>query len=180
MSRKEQLEKEKNAILSKDVATKNPIFEAGQITELFNMFSLYADPRNKKTDIRDVLVTARTLGLHEKYHLVFNALEQIADARKGDPIDFETFLKDLTAKLGSPYTEEGRSAAFSLLDIQGKNELDLDDLRYLSEQLRYGFKDSHLEEIIKIVGGSAATTITHDRWNKYLQRRTDKTRIYTS
>lgn len=99
MSRKEQLEKEKNAILSKDVATKNPIFEAGQITELFNMFSLYADPRNKKTDIRDVLVTARTLGLHEKYHLVFNALEQIADARKGDPIDFETFLKDLTAKL---------------------------------------------------------------------------------
>jgi hypothetical protein len=56
----------------------------------------------------------------------------------------------------------------------------LDDLRYLNEQLRYGFKDSHLEEIIKIVGGSAATTITHDRWNKYLQRRTDKTRIYTS
>jgi len=60
--------------------------------------------------------------------------------------------------------------------VQGKNELDLDDLRYLNEQLRYGFKDATLEEIIKNVGGSAASTITHERWNKYLQRRTDKSR----
>lgn len=99
MSRKEQIEKEKNAILSKDIAAKNPIFENTQITELYNMFAQYADPRNKKADIRDVLVTARTLGLDTKYQLVFTALEQIADARKGDPVDFETFLKDLTAKL---------------------------------------------------------------------------------
>jgi len=99
MSRKDQLDKERNAVLSKDIATKNPIFETSQITELYNLFALYADPRNRKTDIRDVLITARTLGLDTKYQLVFNALEQISDARKGDPIDFETFLKDLTAKL---------------------------------------------------------------------------------
>jgi hypothetical protein len=98
-SRKDLIEKERNAILSKDIATKNPIFEATQIGELFNMFSLYADPRNRKSDVRDVLITAKTLGLDTKYQLVFRALEEIADARKGDPIDFETFLRDLTAKL---------------------------------------------------------------------------------
>jgi hypothetical protein len=65
-SRKDTLEKEKNAILGKDIVTKNPIFEASQIGELYNMFSLYADPRNRKTDVRDVLITARTLGLDTK------------------------------------------------------------------------------------------------------------------
>jgi hypothetical protein len=101
-SRKDTLEKEKNAIMSKDVVTKNPIFEASQVGELYNMFSLYADPRNRKSDIRDVLITARTLGLDTKYQLVFRALEEIAEARKGDPVDFETFLRDLTAKLVIP------------------------------------------------------------------------------
>jgi hypothetical protein len=98
-SRKDTLEKEKNAILGKDIVTKNPIFEASQIGELYNMFSLYADPRNRKTDVRDVLITARTLGLDTKYQLVFRALEEIAETRKGDPVDFETFLRDLTGKL---------------------------------------------------------------------------------
>jgi hypothetical protein len=66
------------------------------------------------------------------------------------------------------------------LDVNGKGELDLDTMLYLNDQLKYGFKDAALEEIIKNVGGSAANSITHDRWNKYLQRRVDKTRFYTS
>ena len=62
------------------------------------MFALYADPRSRKSDVRDILMTARTLGLDAKYQVVFRALEEVADARKTE-VDFETFIKDLTAKL---------------------------------------------------------------------------------
>lgn len=98
-SRKEILEKEKSVVLTKDYAVKNPVLALEHVEELFNLFALYAEPRNKKTDVRDILITAKTLGLDTKYQLVFRALEEVADARHGDPIDFETFIRDLTAKL---------------------------------------------------------------------------------
>ena len=84
------------AILQKDIATKNPIFSSEHLEELFNLFTLYSDPRTKKTDIRDVLVTARALGLDKKYELVFRAMEEISETHGGDRIDFETYIRELT------------------------------------------------------------------------------------
>ncbi len=101
MSRKEILDKEKATLLAKDFAKNNPILALEHVEELFNLFALYADPRSKKTDVRDVLMTAKTLGLDSKYQLVYRALEEVADTHHGDPIDFETFIKDLTFKLVS-------------------------------------------------------------------------------
>jgi hypothetical protein len=34
-----------------------------------------------------MLVTARTLGLHHKFEIIFNALDQIAESF-GEPVDF--------------------------------------------------------------------------------------------
>jgi len=31
------------------------------------MFSLYADPRQRRVELRDILMTAGTLGLEQKY-----------------------------------------------------------------------------------------------------------------
>jgi hypothetical protein len=60
------------------------------------MFYLYSDPRTSKADIRDVLVTARALGLDKKYELVFRAIEEVSEVHHGDKISFESFIKDLT------------------------------------------------------------------------------------
>ena len=54
---------------------------------------------------------------------------------------------------GSPFSEEGRRANFNLLDVSAKGELDLNDLRYISEQLKYGYDDDQLIDIIHQVGG---------------------------
>lgn len=98
-SRKEALEKEKKLMLAKDFVTKNDVLTTEHIEDLFNLFHLYADPRTKRTDIRDILVTARTLGLNEKYAFVFKALEGVCDGPQGNELDFETFVKELTAKI---------------------------------------------------------------------------------
>ena len=84
--------------MNKDIGKKNPIFTADSIAELHAMFSLYADPRQRRADIRDILMTAKTLGL-DRYELVYRVIEEIGDAYGGDPLDFETFIRELTTRI---------------------------------------------------------------------------------
>jgi Ca2+-binding EF-hand superfamily protein len=69
------------------------------ITELHALFSLYADPRQRRADVRDLLVTASTLGLDTKYEFVFRLLQDLYDGTQGAPLDFEQFLKEITTRL---------------------------------------------------------------------------------
>lgn len=75
ISRKEAQQKDLNTILAKDIGAKNPVFSLDFISDLHSMFSLYADPRQRRADIRDILMTAKTLGLDTKYEIVFVALQ---------------------------------------------------------------------------------------------------------
>ena len=108
MSRKENQQKDLAAILAKDIGGKNPIFSTDFITELHSMFSLYADPRQRRADIRDILMTAKTLGLDAKYEIVFHAIHDIAESSGGDALDFETFLRELTVRVVTFYFNSGK------------------------------------------------------------------------
>lgn len=99
MSKKEIQQKELNAVLAKDIGAKNPIFSPDHITELHALFSLYADPRQRRADIREFLMTAGTLGLDHKYEFVFRLLHEINEGTNGNALDFEQFLKELTARI---------------------------------------------------------------------------------
>jgi Ca2+-binding EF-hand superfamily protein len=57
------------------------------------------------------------------------------------------------------------------LDTQGKGELDINDLRYINDQLKYGYKDDFLEELIKTVGGFGAETITIERFSRFIKKK---------
>lgn len=63
------------------------------------------------------------------------------------------------------------------MDVQGKGELDLNDLRYINEQLKYGYNDDQLVEIIHSVGGYGAETVTWEKFNKFIQRKVEKRRL---
>jgi hypothetical protein len=54
-------------VLGKDIGSKNAVFSPDHIAELHALFSLYADPRQRRADVREVLMTASTLGLDSKY-----------------------------------------------------------------------------------------------------------------
>lgn len=108
ISKKEAQEKDLKAILAKDIGAKNPVFSTDFITDLHSMFSLYADPRQRRADVRDILMTAKTLGLDAKFELVYRALEELCDSVGADALDFETFLKELTAKVVQFYFNIGK------------------------------------------------------------------------
>jgi Ca2+-binding EF-hand superfamily protein len=101
MSKREIQEKELKVVLAKDIGSKNPVFSAEHIAELHAVFSLYADPRQRRADVRDILLTASTLGLDSKYELVYRLLHEIHDNSGGNALDFEGFLKELTARIVS-------------------------------------------------------------------------------
>ena len=61
-----------------------------------NVFYLYTDFRDKKIDIRDIILTAQSLGLDEKFNMAFHLLEKVAESTDGNSLDFETFLRELT------------------------------------------------------------------------------------
>lgn len=62
------------------------------------------------------------------------------------------------------------------MDVQGKGELDLNDLQYINEQLKYGYTPEQLVEIIHAVGGYGAETISFEKFNKYVERKVAKRR----
>ncbi len=67
LSKKEVQEKDLKAVQAKDIGAKNPVFSTDFIADLHAMFSLYADPRQRRADVRDILMTAKTLGLDQKF-----------------------------------------------------------------------------------------------------------------
>jgi hypothetical protein len=60
---------------------------------------LYADPRQRRADIRELLLTGGVLGLDHKYELVFRLLHEINEGTNGNALDFEQFLKELTTRI---------------------------------------------------------------------------------
>ncbi len=99
LSRKEAQEKDLKAIMGKDIGRDNKIFSPEHIQELHSMFFLYADPRQRRVDVRDILMTAKTLGLDTKYELVYKVINELSEQYEGNPLDFETFLKEITNRI---------------------------------------------------------------------------------
>jgi hypothetical protein len=60
--------------MAKPIGSKNPVFDPKLIQELHSLFSLYADPRQRRTEMRDLLMTASTLSLDKKYELVYKSI----------------------------------------------------------------------------------------------------------
>lgn len=98
MSKKDIQAKDLQTVLGKEISTKNPIFSSDSITEIHNLFSLYADPRQRRVDVKDLLMTAKSLGLDARYDIVFRVLAEVSESA-GDALNFEEFLKALTARI---------------------------------------------------------------------------------
>ncbi|CAK65330.1 unnamed protein product (macronuclear) [Paramecium tetraurelia] len=176
MSRRDQIEKDKQALLAKPWVKNHPIFTYDHIAEFYEMFVLYAEPRTKKADVRDILVTAKTLGLTDKFPIIAHALDDLASSYD-DAVDFETFISDLTAKLGHPFDQKGRVQLFKLIDVDGKGTLDKGDLHKISEELRFNLTEDDIEEIIHNVAGYEAEDVSEEKFEKYLGKRVQRRQV---
>lgn len=85
--------------MAKDIGIKNPILSPSHISQLYDVFIIYADARQRRTDLRDILMTASTLGLDSQFVYPFRLLELIHESTEGHALDFETFVREITNKI---------------------------------------------------------------------------------
>ena len=78
------------------------MFTNEHIGDFYDMFKLLADYRTNKIYLSEVLQTAQTLGIHEKYVIVYKCLERFQEEISDEAIDFETFVKELTKRIVNP------------------------------------------------------------------------------
>jgi Ca2+-binding EF-hand superfamily protein len=124
--------------------------------------------------VSDILSTARTLGFDRKFKLIFDALSALNQDLAGEWVDFETFLQLITEKIGSPFSENGRRAMFALVDPQQKEVLEFEDLKRISEQLKYSLTEDDIREVVNNVAGFGKREITWEQFNKYIAKKVDK------
>jgi hypothetical protein len=94
------------------------------------LFSLYADPRQRRVDIKDILMTAKTLGLDARYDIVFRVLLEVSES-SGDALNFEEFLKALTARIvffffisGKPIQRRRKRSQLQFVRLARKRRID--------------------------------------------------------
>lgn len=63
-----------------------------------------------------------------------------------------------------------------MIDPKGKELLEFDDLRRISEQLRFNLTDEDIREVINNVSGFNAKNITWEKFNAYIQKKIEKKR----
>ena len=83
IDKKQLLEEEKKKIFSKPLVTENPTFDVKQIDDFWTLFNLYADNR-RQADVREIVVTAKTLGYDQSHEYIYQFLCDIADQLDGE------------------------------------------------------------------------------------------------
>ena len=99
MARREAHMKDFDQLMAKDFGSNNPLFSEDHLRDFHDLFILYADPRLRKVDVRDILMTAKVLGLDSKYEFVYRVIEEIGEGPGGDAVNFEQFVQHLVAKI---------------------------------------------------------------------------------
>ena len=55
--------------------------------------------------------------------------------------------------------------------------MNIDDMRYISEQLGYGYSEEQLLDLIHSVGGYGASTISADKFNRFIEKKISKRKV---
>lgn len=63
---------------------------------------------------------------------------------------------------------------FTLVDPESKGALNLEDLKRISQNLKYNLDEAELKQVINNVAGFGKTEITWDQFNKYIAKKVEK------
>ena len=156
--------------MNKDFVKNNESFTPDQVMEIFDAFDCFVTPGTRSINIGNLISCAGSLGLDEKHPTIMKVLEGIADDN-GD-IEFDTFVEELTARMGNAREPKGREALFKLIDRDQKGELTVDDLKSLAKEVGHIISEEELKEVMDNI--SKGNPISYEEFDRYLARKMDR------
>lgn len=118
--------------------------EIEEIREAFNLF----DTDNSGTiDPKELKAAMQSLGFESKNPTIY---QMIADLEhEGPAIDFDSFLRAITEKLGDKETKNGIYKIFQLFDSDNTSTINIENLRRVAKELGETMTADELKEMLE-------------------------------
>ena len=134
--------------------------EIEEIREAFNLF----DTDNTGTiDPKELKAAMQSLGFETKNPTIYQMIADLEN--EGPAIDFETFLRAITEKLGDKETRNGIRKIFELFDDDGSGSINLNNLKRVSKELGETMTNDELKEMLERAASDGSEITFEDFYN---------------
>ncbi len=134
--------------------------EIEEIREAFNLF----DTDNSGTiDPKELKAAMQSLGFESKNPTIYQMIADLEN--EGPSIDFDTFLRAITEKLGDKETRGGIKKIFELFDDDNTGSINLNNIRRVAKELGETMTNDELKEMLERAASDGAEITFEDFYN---------------
>jgi Ca2+-binding EF-hand superfamily protein len=134
--------------------------EIEEIREAFNLF----DTDNTGTiDPKELKAAMQSLGFESKNPTIYQMIADLEN--EGSQIDFDTFLRAITDKLGDKETRGGIKKIFELFDDDNSGTINLNNLKRVAKELGETMTGDELKEMLERAAADGTEISFDDFYN---------------
>ena len=134
-----------------------------EIEEIREAFNLFDTDNSGMIDPKELKAAMQSLGFESKNPTIY---QMIADLEhEGPSIDFDTFLRAITEKLGDKESRNGISKIFQLFDSDNSGSINIENLRRVAKELGETMTPDELKEMLERAASDGSEITFEDFYN---------------
>ncbi len=134
-----------------------------EIEEIREAFNLFDTDNSGMIDPKELKAAMQSLGFESKNPTIY---QMIADLEhEGPSIDFDTFLRAITEKLGDKESRGGIGKIFQLFDNENAGSINLENLRRVAKELGETMTPDELKEMLERASSDGHEITFEDFYN---------------
>jgi len=111
---------------------------------------------------------AEAVGLNERYSVAFTILTDMLREIKGGVVDHNQLMAELSERIGTCGSEDGRANVLKVADVDGDNKITAADLRVLNKEGNHGLTDNQIDFILQELGNGHI--LNEQAWTDFVTR----------
>ena len=95
---------------------------------------------------------AEALSLDNRYSVAYTILTDMLREVKGGVVDHNQLLSELSERIGTIGSEDGRRNVLKVADVDGDNKITAADIRILNREGNHGLEENQIQFILQELG----------------------------
>ena len=147
----------------KSRAIERPGLTEDEIEEIREAFNLFDTENSGQIDPKELKAAMQSLGFESKNPTIY---QMIADLEtEGPSIDFDTFLRAITEKLGDKESKSGIQKIFNLFDDDNTGFISIKNLQRVAKELGETMNGDELKEMLERAASDGQDITFEDFYN---------------